>query len=44
MEDEYMQNLRSEYAVVRPICFLCRSDGKMPATWGASNVSKKSKH
>ena len=44
VEDEYMQNLRSEYAVVRPICFLCRSDGKRPATWGASNVSKKSKH
>ena len=41
--DEFMDNLRSQYAVVRPICFLCRSDGKRPATWGASNVAKCSR-
>ena len=41
--DEFMEDLRSQYAVVRPICFLCRSDGKRPATWGASNVAKRSK-
>lgn len=41
--DEFMANLRSQYAVVRPICFLCRSDGKRPATWGASNVAKRPK-
>ena len=42
-DDELVMNLRSEYAIVRPICFLCRSDGKRPATWGASNVAKRSK-
>ena len=30
-------------AVVCPICFLCHSDGKHPATWGASSVVKRSK-
>lgn len=43
-DDELIQRMRSEYAVVRPICFLCRSDGKRPATWGASNVAKRTKH
>ena len=42
-EDECAQTLKTQYAVVRPICFLCRSDGKHPATWGASNVAKRSK-
>ena len=42
-EDECVQTLKKQYAVVRPICFLCRSDGKRPATWGASNVAKRSK-
>ena len=41
--DEFMDGLRSQYAVVRPICFLCRSNGKRPATWGANNVAKRSK-
>ena len=40
--DEFMDGLRSQYAVVRPICFLCRSNGKRPATWGANNVAKRS--
>lgn len=43
-EDELVRSLKDEYAVVRPICFLCRSDGKRPATWGASNVAKRAKH
>ena len=43
-EDELMRSLKDEYAVVRPICFLCRSDGKRPATWGPSNVAKQAKH
>ena len=28
IEDEYVRNLRKEYAIVRPICFLRRSSGK----------------
>ena len=40
--DEFLQNLRTEYAIVRPICFLCHSEGKCPATWGACNVAAKS--
>ena len=43
-EDELVRSLKDEYAVVRPICFLCRSDGKRPATWGASNIVKQAKH
>ena len=39
-DDEFLQNLRTEY-IVRPICFLCRSEGKHPATWGACNVAAK---
>lgn len=42
-DDEFIRNLRQEYAIVRPICFLCRSDGKRPATWGASNVAKRAR-
>ena len=42
-EDECVQTLKTLYAVVRPICFFGRSDGKRPATWGASNVAKRSK-
>ena len=30
MEDEEIVKLRREYAVVRPICFLCKSEGKTP--------------
>jgi hypothetical protein len=41
--DDFMEDLKSQFAVVRPICFLCRSDGKRPATWGASNVAKRKK-
>ncbi len=40
-DDEFVQNLRTEYAIVRPICFLCRSEDKRPATWGACNVAAK---
>ena len=43
-EDELVRSLKDEYAVVRPICFLCRSDGKRPVTWGASNIAKQAEH
>ena len=33
-EDEIVSTLKNEFAVVRPICFLCRADGKRPATLG----------
>ena len=29
VNDDFIQNLRCEYAIVRPICFLCRSNGNM---------------
>ena len=41
--DEFIQGIRTEYAIVRPICFLGRSDGKRPATWGAPNVAKRAR-
>ena len=40
-DEDCMQSMRKEYAIVRPICFLCRSDGKRPATWGPLNVAKR---
>ena len=30
VEDDEMERLRNEFAVVRPLCFLCKSDGKTP--------------
>ena len=30
VEDDEIERLRSEFAVVRPLCFLCKSDGKTP--------------
>ena len=31
-EDELVRSLKDEYAIVCPVCFLCRSDGKRTAT------------
>ncbi len=29
-DDDATQQLREEYAIVRPLCFLCQSEGKTP--------------
>lgn len=31
MDDEFVQKLKAEYAIVCPIYFLCRPNGKRPA-------------
>ena len=41
VEDDNILQLRKEFAIVRPICFLCRSSGKRPATRQANNMAKK---
>ena len=41
VEDEEIKELRDCYAVVAPICFLCRSDGKKPYCKTPSNVAKR---
>ena len=42
VEDEVVRDLKQRKQVVRPICFLCRSDGLEPHTWGAtSNILKR---
>ena len=44
VEDQLVRDLKQRKQIVRPICFLCRADGKAPHTWGAStNASKKRK-
>ena len=43
VDDSGIQELRLQYTVVRPICFLCRSSGKRPATRQANNTAKRSK-
>ena len=40
-DDETQQlSLRQEYAVVRPLCFLCKSEGKTPFVKMPTNVKK----
>ena len=43
VEDELVRTLKKRKQVVRPICFLCRSEGKEPHTWGATS-NKREKH
>ena len=40
VEDAETQQLRQEYAVVRPLCFLCKSEGKTPFVKMPTNVKK----
>ena len=41
VEDERICDLRKEYAVVRLICFLCKSEGKTPRVRMANDVRKR---
>ena len=40
VEDDETQQLRQEYAVVRPLCFLCKSEGKTHFMKMPTNVKK----
>ena len=41
--DDEIVELKKQYAVVRPICFLCKSDGKKVFISHPSNMAKKRK-
>jgi len=41
VEDDVVRDLKQQKQVVRPICFLCRSQGKEPTTWGATSNKRK---
>lgn len=41
IKDDEMKRLRCEYAVVRPLCFLCKSDGKTPFVKMPRNSRKR---
>lgn len=41
VDDATIQQLREEYAVVRPLCFLCQSEGKTPFVKMPTNVKKR---
>ena len=43
VDDSGIQKLRSQYAVVQPICFLCCSSGKRRATRQPNNMAPKTK-
>ena len=38
VEDDEIQQLREEYAVVRPLCFLCKAEGKSRCPQMSGNV------
>ena len=40
VEDDNTRQLKQEYAIVRPLCFLCKSEGKTPFVRMPSNVRK----
>ena len=39
VDDATTQQLRQEYAVVQPLCFLCHSEGKTPFVKMPTNAS-----
>ena len=41
IEDEKMKHLMTEFAVVRPLCFLCKSEGKKPYVKMPRNSMKR---
>ena len=41
VDDDALKHLREEYAVVRPLCFLCQSEGKTPFVKMPTNVKKR---
>ena len=40
-EDDLVCTLKQSKQVVGPICFICRSEGKEPHTWGATSNKKR---
>ena len=42
-DNDQIKELKTVYAIVYPICFLCLSDGKSPHCKHPSNVAKKRK-
>jgi len=43
LNDSEIVELKKQFAVVRPICFLCRSSGKRPSTRQPNLIAKKHK-
>lgn len=43
IDNDEIRELKSSYAVVYPICFLCQSDGKSPHCKQPSNMAKRRK-
>ena len=43
VNDEEMTELKQQYAVVRPICLLCKASGKKSFTSHPSNLKKRRK-
>ena len=43
INDSETVELKKQFAIVRPICFLCRSRGKRPTTRQPNLVAKKKK-
>ena len=43
VDDDEMKELRTSYAVVLPLCFICKSEGKSPICKRPSNVAKQAK-
>ena len=41
LNNEEVLELKKQFAIVRPICFLCRSSGKRPATRQPNLMAKK---
>ena len=41
IEDDDTRKLKLEYAVVRPLCFLCKSEGKTHVVKMPTNVKKR---
>ena len=40
-EDAIITELRKQFQRVRPICVVCKTNGKQPITWGPKNMAKK---
>lgn len=40
LEDDYMKEMKSQFAVVRPLCGVCRNKGKEAKTWGLNKLNK----
>ena len=43
LNDDEIMELKRQYAIVRPICFLCHSSGKRPSTRQPNLTAKKQK-